>query len=90
MELEVEKQDKNSVTIIVKGEGVTLLNMLRDELWNDKNVTEAAIIQEHPFTANPKIMLKVSTGSPITTLEKAVDRIKGNLEDFRKAFKKVA
>lgn len=88
MELEVEKQDKNSVVIKVRGETHTLLNMVREELWNDKNVSEASVVQEHPFAPDSKILVKVSSGSPISALEKSADRVSSNVEKLKKAFDK--
>jgi DNA-directed RNA polymerase subunit L len=88
MELEIEEQDKNYIIVKVKGETMTLLKLIKEELWNDKDVSEAAIIQEHPFMSDPKILVKVKSGNPITALEKSVDRVKENIEKFRKAFNK--
>ncbi|HLC59447.1 MAG TPA: DNA-directed RNA polymerase subunit L [archaeon] len=88
MELEVVKKEKNSITIQIKGENDTLVNLLREELWNDKNISEAAVLKDHPFTHNPKILVNVNSGDPVDALQKAVDRIKDNVEKFRKAFDK--
>ncbi len=88
MELEVEKKDDKSATVKVRGEPFGFLNMIREELWNDKNVLEAAILQDHPLTRSPSIFVKVKSGDPTDALDKAVDRIKGNIGKFRKAFEK--
>lgn len=88
MELKVEKQEDRSVIIEVKNESSAFLHLLREELWNDKSVSKAAVIQDHPFISDPKILVEVKSGNPKVSLGKAVDRVKLNIEKFRKAFNK--
>lgn len=88
MELKVIKQDDKSMTLEIKGETIAFVNLLKEELWNDKNVSEAAYIKEHPYLAEPKLFLKVYRGSPMTALEKASERITKGLEEFSEEFKK--
>jgi DNA-directed RNA polymerase subunit L len=87
MELKVVKQDDKVIEIEVKGETVALTNLLKQELWADKNVEEAAQLKEHPYLAEPKIYVKVERGSPITALEKAVERTESKLAEFEEKFK---
>lgn len=92
MELKKIKEDEKTLLLEVGGESFTLTNLIREELWNDKSVSEAAQIKEHPYLSQPKIFVKVSRGSPITALEKATERAieqaKELKEQFKKAFKK--
>jgi DNA-directed RNA polymerase subunit L len=88
MELKKVKEDKKTLILECKGESFTLTNILRGELWEDKNVTEAAQIKEHPYLVEPKVFVKVSRGLPKTALSKAADSIIKKVEEFRKKFKK--
>jgi DNA-directed RNA polymerase subunit L len=87
MELKVVKEDKNSILLEVIGETFTLTNVLREELWEDKNVSEAAQVKEHPYLAEPKIWVKVKEGSPIDALEKAAERAIKQAKEFEEKFK---
>jgi len=88
MELKVIKQDETTLILECKGETVTLTNVLREELWEDKSVSEAAQIKEHPYLSEPKVFVKVYRGSPTNALKKASDRIILKTEEFREKFKK--
>lgn len=88
MELKVVKQDDKTLVLEVQGETVTVTNILRGELWEDRNVREAAQIKEHPYLAEPKVFVKTSRGKPQTALNKAADRIIKQTEEFTAEFKK--
>ena len=87
MELKAVKQDEKTLMLEIKGETIALTNLVRQELWNDKSVDEAAQIKEHPYLAEPKIFVKVDRGAPVTALEKASERIESQLNEFREKFK---
>ncbi len=82
------KDDGKTLIVEVGGETTTVTNTLREELWDDSAVTEAAQIKEHPYLAQPKIFVKVDKGSSTTALEKAADRISGQVKEFKEEFKK--
>jgi len=88
MELKIVKEDEKTLFLETPGETYTLTNTLREELWNDKNVSEAADVKEHPYLAQPKIFVKVSRGSPRTALEKAAERVSEKAKEFKEEFKK--
>lgn len=87
MDIRVVKKEDEKLLLEIPGETFTLTNTLREELWNDSNVSEAAEIKEHPYLAEPKIWVVVKRGSPVTALEKACERIEKKAEEFRKKFK---
>lgn len=88
MELNVIKNDDNTMSLEVKGETVTVTNSIKSELWEDSNVREAAQIKEHPYLAEPKIFVKTSKGKPQTALGKAAERVAKQAEEFNLEFKK--
>lgn len=90
MELKVLKKDEKTLIIEIPKETVTLTTLLREELWNDKNVSEAAAVKEHPYLSNPKIFVKTDRGNPETSLEKASERIVDQVKEFKSEFKKAS
>lgn len=88
MELKVVKEDDKMIFLETSGETYTLTNVIREELWKDKNVSEAADVKEHPYLAQPKIFVKVSRGSPREALAKAAERVSEKAKEFREEFKK--
>jgi len=89
MELIKIKEGKNIIEIELKGGSVGFANLLKEELWNDKNVDEAAYIKEHPYMAEPKIYVKMKgKSSPRVAIERAVKRLQVKLKDLEKEFKR--
>ena len=88
MELKKIKEDEKTLLLEVSGETFTVTNALREELWNDKSVTESAQIREHPYLSQPKVFVKTERGSPAAALEKAAERISSQAKEFREEFKK--
>ena len=92
MELKVVKSEGKKLLLELTGETLTLTNILKDKLWESKNVSEAAQIREHPYLSEPKIWVVVKKGSPLTALEKAAESAIKDLEklkeEFKQAFKK--
>ena len=86
MKLNVIRKDKNSILIEVKGESISFVNLLKYELWKDKNVLEAAAIKEHPYMGEPKLLVKVKTGNPLTAIKKAVKNLSLQTKEIRDEF----
>lgn len=87
MELKKVKEDEKTLLVEAKGESFTLTNTIREYLWEDKSVAEAAQVKEHPYLSEPKIFLKTSKGSPLSALEKASDKVIEISKDFKQKFK---
>jgi len=87
--MEVKKiKDENGVLILeLERESKTFANLISDELWNDKNVSEATAIKEHPYMAQPKLYLKMKgKNNPKKALKDAVKRIEVKVKDLEKEF----
>jgi DNA-directed RNA polymerase subunit L len=87
MELVKVKGDEKSILIEVRGETFTLTSALEEQLWEDKNVSEAASFREHPYLSEPKIWVKVKKGSVNDALEKAAEKLIEATREFREKFK---
>jgi len=88
MELNVLKKRDNFLEIELKGESIGFANLIKEELWNDNSVDEAAYIKEHPYMSEPKIYLKTKRKDPKIVLENAIKRIEVQLKDLEKEFKR--
>lgn len=88
MQLKILKEDEKTLILEVGGETISFANLIRDELWNDKSVSEAAHIKEHPFLSQPKVFVKTDRGTPRTALEKAATRIVDKSKEFKEEFKR--
>jgi len=88
MELNVIKKDKNLLEVEVKGGGVGFVNLIKEELWNDKSVDEAAYIKEHPYMSEPKLYVKTKRKKPKKVIEDALKRVEVQLKDLKKEFKR--
>ncbi len=58
MEVNILEDKKKRLVFELKGEGHTLCNALRDELWNDKSVTVSAYNISHPLIGIPKFIVE--------------------------------
>ena len=88
MELKKVKEDEKSLLVETIGETFTVTNAVREALWDDSTVSEAAQVREHPYLSNPKIFVKTSRGSPVAALEKAAEKVETQAKEFKELFKK--
>ncbi len=88
MELKILKDEKDMLQAEVVGEDTTFINLLKEELYEDKSVKSAAYIIEHPLTSNPQIIVRTKGKSPKKVLKDAVERIEKKASDFEAQFKK--
>lgn len=88
MELKKIKEEGNFLQLEVVGETATFLNLLKEVLYEDKNVKSAAYADLHPLTKRPQILVRTEKGKPETALKEAAERVKKMAEDFEDKFKK--
>ncbi len=89
MELGKIKEDSNVIEIELRGESIGFANLIKEELWADKNVDEAAYIKEHPYMAEPRIYVKMKgKSSSRVGLQRAIKRLQVKLKDLEREFKR--
>ena len=88
MKLNIVKKDDKLLEVEIVGETIGFVNALREELWNDKNVDEAAYVKEHPYLAEPKIWVKVKRGDPKKALLDAAKRLEEKVKEFEENFER--
>ena len=89
MELKVLEYTKDKLRFNILGEDHTFSNILRKELWNDKNTKKAGYSLEHALIASPKFFLETDGKDPKEVMEKAVARIKKLNESLLTSIKKL-
>ncbi|HLD05928.1 MAG TPA: DNA-directed RNA polymerase subunit L [Candidatus Nanoarchaeia archaeon] len=88
MEVKILEEDKNRLVFEIHGEGHTLANALRKELWQDKHITAAGYQMDHPLLGNPKMVVETDGKAPRKAVEDAVSRLQTNNEKFQEKVKK--
>jgi len=89
MELKSIKEEKNTLLLEVGNESKNFVNLLRKELWNDKDISEAAVIKEHPYMAQPKIYVKMKGKSdPKVALKKTAKNLEVQIKDLKNEFER--
>ncbi len=85
MEINVLEEKPKKMVFELKGEGHTLCNALREELWNDKAITVSAYNISHPLVGVPKFMIETNGDKePKKALKDAISRLKKKNADLGK------
>jgi len=88
MEVVKIKGGEKSALIEVREETFTLTSAIEEQLWEDKNIVEAASFREHPYLSEPKIWVRVKKGDVKEALEKAAESLIEITREFGEKFNK--
>ncbi len=89
MEIKIIEEKKNKIIFEIKGEGHTLCNALRKELWQDDKVKIAAYDIAHPQVGEPRFILETSGEDPKKALQAAVKRLQKIMDKVKDEAKKL-
>lgn len=89
MEIKILEDKKKRLVFELTGEGHTLCNALRDELWNDKSVTVSAYNISHPIIGIPKFIIETDAKEPKKALKDAISRLKKKNAEIMAQVKKI-
>ena len=87
MELKVIESDKGMLRLEIVGEDHTFCNVIRKDLWQDKNVDIAGYSIRHALVDNP--VLIVESDNPKKSIGETVKRLRKTNEEFLKNFKSI-
>jgi DNA-directed RNA polymerase subunit L len=80
MQVRIIKEDSTSLEIDITGADQSLLQIIQEELFNDKRVAFAAYNRPHPLLKDQTMRIAVKEGNPKKVFsegcEKAVERTK--------------
>lgn len=88
MELKVLEQKKHRTVFELPGADHTFCNALKQELWNDEQVTVSTYTVSHPLIGVPKFVIE-SKGDVSDALRDAAKRLQKRNKDFLTAFSKL-
>ena len=86
MECKIIKQEKDELQIEI--DNLTLAELLRNELWQDKATKMAVWKRDHP-TKNPILVLKTDGKAAKKVLQDTLEKIQDKDNDLLKSFKKL-
>lgn len=86
MEIEFLKNEKTRVEFKVIGEDHTFCNILRRELWNDKDIEIAAYTIDHPLVSEPIMLVETKKSDPKKTILDAAGSLRKQVEELKKSF----
>lgn len=89
MDVKILEEKKNKLVFTIEGDGSTIANMLKKELWNDEHVKAAGFSIEHPLINIPTFVLETDGADPKKTATAAAKRIAKQVEKFRDEAKAV-
>ncbi len=85
MKITILEQKKNKLHIEVDADH-TLCNILKKELWNDKDVHVSGYYTEHIQVGNPRFIIETSDKNPKDALRDAIKRLKKTNAVFLDSF----
>ncbi len=83
MDINIVEEKKNKLIFEIKGEGHTMSNAIRKELWNDEHVKMAAYTIDHPLIELPRFILETDGADTRKTLIAAAKRLQKELEKIK-------
>lgn len=89
MEIKVLENTKKRLVFELKGADHTLCNMLKAELWKNKDVDIATYSIAHPLVGIPKVIVETKTGEPKKAILKAIEGIQETNKEFVTKFKRL-
>ena len=87
MEINILEKEKNKLKFDIEGEDNTFSNILRNELWNDKDITLSGYKIEHSLLSEP--VFTVESDNPKNSLLDAAKRLTKINDDFKEKIKKI-
>jgi len=87
MELVSLEQSKNRLKFELKGEDHSFCNILKKELWHDRNVEISGYMVEHSLVSQPVFTVQVKSGEAKRAVLDAAERLKKLTKELREQFK---
>lgn len=84
MQVSVVEDEKEKLKVEVRGESVTLTQLIATQIWQEGG--QAAAFREHPFMVEPKILVEGS--NPRKLLEKAAKVVEGQADELKDELKR--
>lgn len=89
MEIKVLESAKKRLVFELKGADHTICNVLKTELWKDKDIDVATYSIEHPLIGIPRIIVETKSGDPKKAIMKAIQNLESQNKEFLTKFKRI-
>ncbi len=86
MEIKFLEKSKEKWEIKIIGESHTFCNVIRKELWNDKDLKQAGYFIKHSLTEDP--ILVIESKNPEKSIKNTIQSLKKQNKDFLTKFNK--
>ncbi|HIG97223.1 MAG TPA: hypothetical protein HA230_02655 [Candidatus Aenigmarchaeota archaeon] len=83
MKIEVLENEKETLKIEVH-DNTTLINVINENLWQQKGIDMAAFKVDHPYLSKPILIVK--SKNPKKALLDATEQVIDDVKDLRKKF----
>lgn len=90
MEIQILKEDKDSIELKIVGEGYTLCNVLRSELCESEDTSFASYNLKHPLVSSPVFDLKTKKGKPRKVLLDGSQSLKDKVKQLKTLLPKLS
>lgn len=84
--MKILEEEKNSLKILMEGMDIGAAQALAEQLLENKDITFAAAVYDHPTKRNP--VLQVKGKNPKKEVLKALDALKEESHAFEEALRK--
>jgi DNA-directed RNA polymerase subunit L len=81
MKVEVLENDDNKVKIKMP-RGLTMVNLINENIWQQKGIDVSAFATEHPYLSEPVLLVKAK--NPKKAILDAIEQIEEDAKDLRK------
>ena len=82
MEIEVLESTKNKLKFKIKGENHTFCNILREELWEDKQTKVSGYNVKKGLETEPVFILETESKDPKKVLLDGIDRLRKKFKEL--------
>lgn len=83
MSIKIRGKGKNKLKLEFEEEGLPLINLLRQKLWDSETeIQKAECTKDHAYLANPRLLVETEEGDPVEEVVKAAEAIKSEAEDM--------
>lgn len=87
MTIKIRGKGKNKLRLEFEEEGYSLLNLLRQKLWENEETDKASYKNEHPYIGNFELLVETESGDPVEALKEAAKGIKKEADEFNDELK---
>jgi DNA-directed RNA polymerase subunit L len=87
MKLVLLESTEGKMSLEVRGENHTFLNLIRENAW-DAGSKQSSYMIEHPYLSEPKLIIRAD--NPRKILDNSAQAILDDAKDFEKEFKRVS